>query len=136
MLAERDKWLRFYAERGLATLPLRPREKRPLRRGWRTPTPDAWVGAPADANVGILCGAPSGDLVVLDFDSRDGPREILGVRAEELAVHTLVVRTWRGWHVYARSVNCRTHSPLAGLDIRAEGSLVVAPPSVHPSGDR
>lgn len=134
MLADRDAWLQYYADRGLTTLPLRPREKRPLRSGWRTPFPDAWMDTPADANVGILCGVASGGLVVLDFDSRDGPREVLCMRAEELAVHTLVVRTARGWHVYARDASARTCSPQVGLDVRAEGSLVVAPPSIHPAG--
>ena len=87
-----------------------------------------------DANLGVLCGAASGGLVVLDFDTREGLREASGMRPEELAVHTLVVRTARGWHVYARANGARTHSPWDGLDVRAEGSMVVAPPSVHPTG--
>lgn len=134
MLADRDAWLRFYDGLGLATLPLRPRAKRPLRTGWQTPSKKSWNHAPPDANVGILCGAASGGLVVLDFDSAGGPREALGMRPEELAVHTLVVKTRRGWHVYARDPNVSTCSPSPGLDIRAGGSLVVAPPSIHPSG--
>lgn len=133
-MLDRDAWLEFYAARGLATTPLRARAKRPLRSGWRTPSPSAWLGVPPDANIGILCGAPSGGLVVLDFDSADGIRESMGLRPEELAVHTLVARTARGWHVYARGAGTRTFSPVRGLDVRGDGSLVVAPPSIHPSG--
>ena len=118
----------------MATLPLRAREKRPLHVGWRVPDPNSWVAAPPDANLGVLCGAASAGLVVLDFDTRDGVREAMGMRAEELAIHTLVARTARGWHVYARDTSARTSSPWKGLDVRAEGSLVVAPPSIHPSG--
>lgn len=131
---DREPWLEYYAQRGLATLPLRPREKRPLRAGWQTPSPNAWANVPRDANVGVLCGTASGNLVVLDFDSRDGPHEAMGMRPTEIAVHTLVVRTARGWHVYTRDANARTSSPWNGLDVRAEGTMVVAPPSMHPSG--
>lgn len=131
---ERDQWLAWYVARGFATIPLRPREKRPLRSGWRDGGAEAWRGAPEDANLGVLCGAPSGGLVVLDFDTWDGPREASGMRPEELAVHTLVARTARGWHVYALDSTARTCSPWRGLDIRAEGSMVVAPPSTHQSG--
>lgn len=131
---EREEWVAWYAGRGLATIPVVARGKRPLRAGWQKADPDAWRGAPVDANVGVLCGAASADLVVLDFDTRDGLREASGMRPEELAVHTLVARTARGWHVYARDTSVRTSSPWKGLDVRAEGSMVVAPPSVHPSG--
>lgn len=134
MNTQRERFLSLYAEFGFSAIPLRPRDKRPLRKGWRTPSPAAWIGAPADANIGILTGSASGGLVVLDFDTVGGPREVLGLRPEEVAVQTLVVRTARGWHIYARQNGVSTSRPLEGLDIRAEGALVVAPPSVHPSG--
>lgn len=72
--------------------------------------------------------------MVLDFDTREGPHDILGMRPESIAAHTVVVQTARGWHVYAREPGRRTCSPRPGLDVRGEGSLVVAPPSLHPSG--
>lgn len=130
---DRDGWLAWYATRGLVTIPVVASGKRPLRAGWQSADPAVWTGAPPDANIGVLCGAASGDLVVLDFDTRDGLREASGMRPEELAVHTLVARTARGWHVYARDASARTSSPWKGLDVRAEGSMVVAPPSMHPS---
>lgn len=129
-----DEWLERYAALGLATIPLRPRAKRPLRRGWLTPAPEQWVGAPSDANVGILTGAPSGGLVVLDFDTRDGPEAMLGMTPAQLAVVTIVVETSRGWHVYARAESCQTRTIWEGVDLRGQGAMVVAPPSVHPSG--
>lgn len=130
---EREGWLAWYSARGLATIPVAPLGKRPLRAGWRRADPAAWEGSPADANIGVVCGAASGGLVVLDFDTREGPREASGMRVEELAFHTLVARTARGWHVYARDTSARTSAPWKGLDVRAEGSMVVAPPSVHVS---
>lgn len=129
-----DEWRAFYERLGLVTVPLRPREKRPLRRGWLDGEPQQWVGAPADANLGVLTGRVSGGLVVLDFDTTEGPFEVLGFRPRELATRTLVVKTSRGWHVYTRSPDTATTSPRAGLDVRGDGALVAAPPSVHPSG--
>lgn len=130
------EWRRFFAGLGLVTIPLRPREKRPLRRGWQDGREEQWDGAPPDANLGVLTGGISGGLVVLDFDTPDGPFDVLGFRPKELATKTLVARTARGWHVYARSADTATSSPRAGLDIRGDGALVAAPPSVHPSGSR
>jgi hypothetical protein len=129
-----DKWREFYASLGLVTIPLRPREKRPLRKGWLAGDAAQWVDAPADANVGILTGTISGGLIVLDFDTQEGPFDVLGLRPRELASRTIVVKTARGWHVYARSSDTATSSPRAGLDIRGDGALVAAPPSIHPSG--
>lgn len=129
-----DEWRAFYAGLGFATIPLRPREKRPLCKGWRAAPAEHWVSAPADANIGIVTGARSGDLVVLDFDERDGPERILGLSAEQLSFVTMVVETSRGWHVYARGAGVASSTPHAGLDVRGEGGMVVAPPSIHPSG--
>lgn len=133
-MMRRDDFLELYHLLGFATLPLRPREKRPLRKGWRVPDARAWEDAPPDANVGVLTGSASGGLVVLDFDTEDGPFEVLGLRPRELASRTLVVKTVRGWHVYARGEGVGTSKPREGLDVRGEGALVAAPPSIHPSG--
>ncbi|MFA5861638.1 MAG: bifunctional DNA primase/polymerase [Candidatus Thermoplasmatota archaeon] len=129
-----NEWRRFYESLGLVAIPLRPREKRPLRKGWTSGDVGQWEKAPAEANVGILTGVISRNLVVLDFDTGDGPFEVLGLRPRELASRTIVVKTARGWHVYARSSDTGTTSPRSGLDVRGDGALVAAPPSIHPSG--
>lgn len=129
-----EGWRAFYRELGFATIPLVPRGKRPLRKGWLDGGDEQWVNVPAAANIGILTGARSGGLVVLDFDTRDGPERELGMSARQLAVVTIVVETARGWHVYARADGVACGTPREGLDVRAEGGMVVAPPSVHPSG--
>lgn len=130
------EWREFYDRLGLVTVPLRPREKRPLRRGWLAGEPEQWIGVSPDVNLGVLTGLISKGLVVLDFDTSDGPFDVLGFRPRELATRTLVMKTSRGWHVYARSTDTATTSPRAGLDVRGDGALVAAPPSVHPSGSR
>lgn len=129
-----ETWREHYRSLGFATIPLVPRGKRPLRKGWLDAGHEQWMSAPSRANIGILTGERSGGLGVLDFDTRDGPEGVLGMTPQQLAVLTLVVETARGWHVYARahSVSCGT--PRAGLDVRGDGGMVVAPPSVHPTG--
>lgn len=72
-------------------------------------------------------------LVVLDFDTLDGPGRVLGMTPQQLSVVTIVVRTSRGWHVYARG-RADSGTPVEGLDVRADGGMVVAPPSIHASG--
>lgn len=129
-----DEWRVAYRALGFATIPLAPRGKRPLRKGWLERGDEQWVGAPAMANIGILTGSRSGGLVVLDFDTRDGPEQVLGMTPEQLAIVTIVVETARGWHVYARADGVASGTPRVGLDVRGEGGMVVAPPSVHPSG--
>jgi hypothetical protein len=83
--------------------------------------------------VGVLCGKPSGGLVVLDFDSPDAVRDVLLMRVEELSVHTLVARTARGYHVYALAPG-HAHGHVQGVLVRSDGGMVAAPPSIHPSG--
>lgn len=129
------EWRVYYASLGFATVPLVHRGKRPLRRGWLERGDEQWVGAPDSCNIGILTGSRSRGLVVLDFDTLDGPECILGMTPDQLAVVTMVVRTSRGWHVYARANGSMvSRTPHAGLDFRGDGGMVVAPPSVHPSG--
>jgi hypothetical protein len=136
MIRETDDHLRLYARLGVATAPLRPRDKRPLSPGWQIPSPVSWCGVPTDANVGVLTGAASGGLLVLDFDREDLLWERLGIRPAELAAHTLVVVTRRGFHVYARHDDCRTRVPAPGFSVLGTGNVAVAPPSIHPSGHR
>ena len=129
-----DDWRALYARLGFATIPLRPRTKRPLRRGWLGAREEHWRNVPREANIGVLTGAGSGGLVVLDFDTREGPVDLLGMTPAQLAVLTMVVETSRGWHVYAREAGRATCTLREGVDLRGEGAMVVVPPSVHPLG--
>jgi len=90
------------------------------------------------ANVGIATEAASG-LLVLDVDPRNGGDEALcGLEERHGPLpETVVALTGGGGrHVYFRDpgghVASVTIAP--GLELKAEGALVVAPPSVHASG--
>jgi hypothetical protein len=89
-----------------------------------------------DANVGIVTGAISG-LVVVDLDGLQGMISCEKVMAVEEPPNVPTVKTGGGYHLYG----CHPGAPLKnftktypGLDGRADGGYVVAPPSLHASG--
>lgn len=93
-----------------------------------------------DANLGVLTGVISG-LVVLDVDARSGGLETLHeLDARGLWMpddNPLVATGGRGLHHYVRLdrplPKC---APFDGIELQADGGLVVAPPSLHVSGRR
>lgn len=132
---------RGYLQMGVSVLPLRPRDKRPLIR-WtefqhRRPTEAevrAWWRAAPAAGVGIVCGRVS-SLIVLDDDPRNsGPASL----APYPAIGGPRARTGGGGgHSFLAHMGERipkTPGLLPGVDLQAEGSYVVAPPSIHPNG--
>lgn len=127
-----------YAAAGLAVFPLRGKAPR-TQRGFKDASTDAeliagwWDGSP-DANVGIRTGD---GLVVVDIDPRHGGEDtFLELVGEHGVPLTAAVETGGGGqHLYFRppggeSVASRKLGP--GVDLKAEGGYVVAPPSVHP----
>lgn len=102
-------------------------------RGW-------WERWPL-ANVGIVTGMRSG-LAVLDIDTRHGGQEFLAQleSANCPLPPTPTVRTGGGGgHRFFRRPAQGLRNKVGvggrpGLDIRADGGYVVAPPSVHASG--
>jgi len=137
---------RIYLARGWAVVPIEPGGKRPLVR-WeefqhRLPTKqevDAWFERWPKANVGIVTGRVSG-LVVLDIDPRhDGDDSIIILERKHGPLpHSIEALTGGGGrHVYFDYPGEETHNKVGlapGIDLRGDGGLVVAPPSVHPSG--
>lgn len=99
-----------------------------------------WEHYGENANVGIVAG-PSG-LAIVDIDGDAGLDAFRRVSGGEVATD-LVVKTRRGWHLYfeagAAAEILRPFvgtGDLAGLDLRAGASFVVAPPSRHADGGR
>jgi len=107
------------------------------RPATRTEVIDWWRRWP-DANVGIVTGAVSG-IVVLDVDPRHGgDRSLadLAARGGELPSAPRGETGGGGVHHYfaAPQTPAASGPVAAGLDLRADGGIVVAPPSVHGSG--
>lgn len=93
-----------------------------------------WARWPA-ANVGIATG---GGLVVLDVDPRHGGDASLAELEEAHDwVRTLTARTGSGGlHLYLAGDLPARAGMLPGLDLKASGGYVVAPPSLHACGRR
>jgi len=129
-------------------IPIEPRGKRPLvawldfqiRIASASEIND-WFQRWPDANVGIVTGRIS-QLVVADVDAQHGGLESLTQleRAHGPLPRTVEAITGGGGrHLYFVHPGGTVHNRVAvhpGIDLRADGGCVVAPPSVHPSGRR
>lgn len=138
---------------GYHVFPCKPRRKEPLTvSGFKNATVDErtilhWWDRRPDANVGVACGASG--IVVLDIDSKQGadPREIisrLGLTHQPIvwtgeagppdAEHPNSLAGVRGAHIPFRGPHRTCDTTIPGVELRGNGSYVIAPPSVHPSG--
>jgi len=140
--------LELYQRWGVSIIPIAPKSKKPLVdwKEYQKRKPDVAEIAEwwkkhwsKEANVGVVCGKVSNNLVVLDFDNPgqqwedflNTVQERYGKSVYEL---TPVVATNRGFHVHVRTKLPVTSRKLDGVEIRSDGNYVVAPPSVHPDG--
>jgi hypothetical protein len=96
-----------------------------------------WWRRYPQANIGVVTG-PDNGLVVLDLDPRNGghPDRLPG----NLPLTPTVNTGGGGWHFYlAHSDGFKFPKELPGCkgtDLKAAGGYVVAPPSLHISGER
>jgi replicative DNA helicase len=141
------QWAEAYLARGLRPLPAARGTKFP-RVPW-TPYQEAppsleqvrawWTETPEDG-IALVVGAQS-ELLVVDLDGGEAAERLLTERGIHLPHAAPRVRTRHGWHVYLRSTVpvpdrialFSSEVPKAQVDIRGQG-IVIAPPSVHPSG--
>lgn len=138
-----------YARRGIPVFRLRARTKEPFHgsRGFYDATTDPdtirrWWTATPTANIGLPTGRASG-IMVLDVDTDKGGADSLTALEAE---HGKLPATWTvktggdNYQLYLKAPdeNIRISAGKLGpgLDIRCDGGYVVAPPSIHPSGDR
>lgn len=135
-----------YAALGWSVIAVAPRSKTPLvpwleyqHRAAEPETIEGWYDRWPDANVGVVTGAISG-LVVIDVDPKHGGEESLDeLRASHGPLpFTPEVRTGGGGrHLYFFHPGGAVRNRVGfapGLDVRGDGGVIVAPPSVHPSG--
>jgi hypothetical protein len=137
-----------YLQRGWSVIPMRKRDKRPAIRWQNYQTVPAseqevhdWFRRWPEDNVGIVTGAVSG-LVVLDVDPRHGGADSLEKLERE---HGPLPRTQEaitgggGRHIYFAHPGGGVQNRVGiapGIDLRGDGGCIVAPPSVHPSGNQ
>ena len=94
-----------------------------------------WLGMWPHTNIGIATGATSG-IVVVDIDPRNGAMDTLAKMADEgktFARTAQVLTHSGGWHLYYQypgyKVKSESNALGPGIDIKADGGYVVAPPS-------
>ncbi len=129
-----------YARRGFTIFPVVPGGKKPVLSWGAEATKDEvtirrWWEQNPGYNIGIVTGAKSG-VVVIDFDTEDA-----WATGQKMGLPTTpLVKTGKGYHVYCKHQdgvrNFQKRGDLPGIDLRGEGGYVVAPPSVHETGER
>ncbi|MBM4275662.1 MAG: DNA primase [Deltaproteobacteria bacterium] len=113
----------------------------PAGRNSATTAPETirrWWGRCPQASIGIVTGLESG-LLVMDVDPRNGghPNRLPG----NLPITASVTTGGGGWHFYLAHPGNGFRFPKAlpgceGVDLKAAGGYVLAPPSLHISGQR
>ncbi|MBN1121546.1 MAG: bifunctional DNA primase/polymerase [Anaerolineae bacterium] len=88
-------------------------------------------------NVGIVCGEVSNNLVVIDFDGLGGYGAFAALFPELAQSCTVRTGSGQGMHLYLYvdrlpSTVKAMDTPVGNIELRAAGSQVVAPPSIHP----
>ncbi len=137
-----------YATLGLRVFPCRPRSKLPATLdGFKSATTDPaqlreWWARWPTANVAIATGAASG-IAVLDVDPRhDGIASLETLKRKHSGIPKgpQALTGSGGQHLYfafPEEGGIRNSAGVLGdgLDVRGEGGYVVAPPSIHESGN-
>ena len=136
----------LYASMGWPVFPLIPRDKKPAIKGWQSqattdePTIRQWWTQNPNYNVGIKTGD---GLCVIDVDDKPDKHPVLGsdmLRDWELEhgeiSETCCAKTGTGGMHYYFNVGdtyiSGCESETIFIDLRCDGNLIVAPPSIHP----
>ena len=134
-----------YAARGWAVFPLQPRGKTPITaHGCKDATSDIdviaqwWTRTP-NANIGIATGGLSG-IVVIDIDGECGKESFEAFTADNDLPETLTSATGGGgFHLIfdagEEAIKNSQGTIGKGIDTRGDGGYIVAPPSIHASGE-
>jgi hypothetical protein len=130
-----------YAKLGFRVIPLKERSKEPLiddwpnRATWDEAQIREWWRRWPNANIGIATGRyRAGYFCVLDYDPRNDPENRERWKEDPLPPTPMVFTGGGGAHFYfftPTPIPKRKVGP--GIDLLGEGSIVVAPPSIHPN---
>lgn len=124
------------------------RGKVPQVKGWqelRGVTPEQvteWEGKHLWQNIGMVCGAASGNLVVVDFDGLEGYDAFCNQFPELANTYTVKTGSGNGMHCYFKvdllpdSIGVLNiplqDGVLVNIEVKSDGKQVVIPPSIHP----
>ena len=145
------------SEKGLSDAPIRGIARDYIKRGWhvfpvdgekRPKTKNGFKDASLNSaqfkagdGIAIATGQVSG-LVVVDLDEKNGKHGIQAFKdlmAGRNDINTRVIKTPTGgahlYFKYSGPLKTRIDHPADGIDFKADGGYVVAPPSVMKNGD-
>ncbi|GIK64339.1 MAG: hypothetical protein BroJett018_21330 [Chloroflexota bacterium] len=133
-----------YMQMGFSVLPLKG--KRPALDNWKQyqekaanlQTIQSWHRAGLLHNVGLVCGAVSGNRVALDLDGAAGYPAFIATFPQLAETYTVATGGGIGKHLYWQVEQLppavkAMGTPLGNLEMCAAGRQIVAPPSIHPT---
>ena len=138
-----------YAALGLRVVPIIPGKKHPPMGAWKeaaTTDPDLitnwWSNLYREFGVGIVTG-PSSGVWTLDVDDLASLQELLDAYGVDKLPDTACLRTGKGgmhylfrWDPDRPVQNLQKNPLMPDIDTRGDGGQSVAPPTVHPNGQR
>lgn len=139
---------RVYIARGWCPMPIPPGEKGPRLAGWqnlRIGLDDVPQYFTPEGNVGLLLGPASGELVDIDLDCIEAlaladqylpPTQAQFGRVSKPRSHRLYVAVGAAKEAFADPLDGSTLVELRAAGRDGAGHQTMAPPSVHPSGER
>lgn len=135
-----------YARQGFQVFPCEPAGKKPIIANWpdRATTDPVqigeWWAKWPNANIGMLTGRATG-IVVVDLDTNgNGPENMsqLEIQHGHLPITPKAITGSGGVHLifkYPENLLVKSRAGIVnGIDTRADGGYIIAPPSLHPSG--
>ena len=133
-----------YTAVGLSVIPVngkRPAVQWARYQAIRTPYSHIheWNRTRKLTGVGIVCGQVWGNLVVVDLDGTQAVQTFHAMFPDLCNTLTVATGSGQGEHLYFHTaqptVTTRTKTETGGYELRSDGCYVVAPPSIHPSGN-
>jgi len=140
IMEDNTEYLKLFKDLGLNVVPCHPKEKRPISN-WKEYQDKKYTDE-IESNIplAIINGTTSGNLVVLDIDAPELINDIFS-DFEGLKKSTIVIRSGGGgYHIWIKVEGFMpptlrlTNKIGQHIDIQSQGTIVVAPPSVHKSG--
>jgi len=132
-----------YAHMGFSVIPLKG--KRPNLTSWTAYQQQAatintiqdWHKRGLIQNVGLVCGAASGNRVAIDLDGAAGYPAFVATFPHLAETYTVATGGGVGQHIYWQLESLpdpvkAMNTPLGNLEMCSQGRQIVAPPSTHP----
>lgn len=130
-----------FREAGCSIIPVQGKQPAMGLKNWKVFTHQLppmslvrqWTANKYVTGIGLIGGAVSGGLVLLDIDSMDACDEFEANFPDLLTTLTVRSGSGRGRHYYFYAHALPGNAWRAGCELRCEGAYVVAPPSIHAS---